>query len=101
MGGGPSVCGRHASFDVAVRFYLEVRLEFGGTLSVPVFAAEETYQTHGSCSEYLLDCRPKNACNRLHQLIPPIGLSEELFSSRARHPFIARAWIVFRRAADR
>jgi hypothetical protein len=34
MGGGPSVCGRHASFDLAVRFYLEVRLEFGGTLRV-------------------------------------------------------------------
>jgi ABC-type antimicrobial peptide transport system permease subunit len=34
MGGGPSVCGRHASFDLAVRFYLEVRLEFGSTLRV-------------------------------------------------------------------
>src|SRR3981081_3993826 len=25
-GSGPSICGRHASFNVAVRFYLEVRL---------------------------------------------------------------------------
>jgi len=73
MGSGASVGGRHACFDVAVRLYLEVRLEFGSPFSVPVFAAEETYETHVFGSECLLDCRAENASNRCYQLIPPIG----------------------------
>jgi hypothetical protein len=101
MGSGASVGGRHACFDVAVRLYLEVRLEFGSTFSVPVFAAEETYETHGFRSECLLDCRPENASNRCYQLIPPIGLSQELFSSRWRQPVIAGPAIVFRGSPER
>src|SRR5215469_13892085 len=96
-----SVAGSIPTSSVRSGFYLEVRLEFGSTLSVPLFAAEETYQTHGFCSEFLLDCRPENASNRLHQLIPPIGLSEELFSSRGRQPIIAGAAIVFRCSPER
>jgi hypothetical protein len=101
MGSGPSVCWRHASFDVAVCFYLDVRFKFSSTLAVPVFAAKETHQTHGIYSEYLLDCRPENASNRLHQLIPPIGLRVELFPSRERQPIVAGAAIIFRSSPER
>ena len=43
----------------------------------------------------------ENASDRPHQLLPPIGLAEELFSSLGRQSVIAGATIVLRRSPER
>ena len=101
VGSGASIGGRHSSLDVPVGLDLEVGVEFCSPLRVPLFTSEESQETHGLWSEFSFGRRTENASDRPHQLLPAIGLVEELFSSFGCQPVIPGTTIVLRGSPER